>query len=103
MTTSPRFVAPLYAEVWTSASTGANTNSATFNTWASPFVTACGNVSGATTITLMLSVDGSNWYAGPTVVLSGAGNFYLNATVGVQYVALQSSNSVTATAFISAK
>lgn len=103
MTTSPRFVAPLYAEVWANGSTGAATNSATCNTYSSPFVTAFGNVSAATTITLMLSADGTNWYAGPTVVLTGAGNFYLNATVGAQYVALQSSNSVTATAVISAK
>jgi hypothetical protein len=91
------------ANVWSAATTGAATTSPSVNTYNSPFVSAFGNVSGATTITLMLSADNVNFYAGPTVVLSGAGNFYIDATVGAQYVALQSSNSVTATATIQAK
>ena len=94
---------PLQSLVWSAATTGANGQSSALDTGLCPFVSAFGNVSGATTITLMLSRDNVNWYAGPTVVVAGAGNFFLSAEVGAQFVALQSTNSVTATAVVSAK
>ena len=98
-----RFNPPLSVKAWSAATTGATTNSAVLNTYCSPFVTAAGNVSGACTVYLMLSIDGTTFYQGPSTVMAGAGNFYLNATVGVQWVALQTSSSVTATAVLSAK
>lgn len=101
-----RFVPPmggLQANAWDAATTGAGGTSSVLDTWSSPFVSAFGNVSGATTITLQFSADNSNFYDGPTVSPSGAGNFYLSATVGARYVRLKSSNSVTATATLSAK
>jgi hypothetical protein len=100
----PRNIPPLTAIIWSAAATGSATTSTTnVNLQNCPYVSVFGNVSGATTITLMLSIDGTNFYAGPTVTTSGAGNFYLNATVGAVFVALQSSSNVTATAVISAR
>lgn len=91
------------ANAWSNATTGANTNSNSLDIWGNPFVSAFGHVSGATTITLMYSQDNTNWYAGPTVVLAGAADFKIDATTGARYVALQSTNSVTATATLTAK
>lgn len=93
-----------HANIWNAAATGAGTTSTnTLRTFDAPFVSVFGHVSGATTITLMLSADGVNFYAGPTVSPSGAGDFFINATVGAQYLALQSSNNITATGSIQAK
>lgn len=99
----PRNIPPQSVVVWSAADTGANGQSATFDSVNCPFVSAFGHSSGATTITLMMSRDGSTFYAGPTQVLSGAGDFAINAQVGAQFLALQSTNDVTATGIISAK
>lgn len=99
----PRYTQPLTATPWNNVATGVNTPSASLRLYNCIFVSAFGNVSAATTITLALSSDGQNWYAGPNVVLAGAGNFSINAEVGAEYVALQSSANVTATGIISAK
>lgn len=105
MSAAGRLVPPLgtHGNIWNDASTGVATNGDVVNTFNSPFVSAFGHVDAASTLTLMLSADGSHFYAGPTVTTSGAGDFYINATVGCQYVTLQSSASVTATASIQAK
>jgi hypothetical protein len=91
------------ANAWSNAATGANGQSAALDTFSCPHVSAFGNASSATTITLMLSMDNINWYAGPTVVLAGAGNFYLTANIAARYIALQSTNNVTVTATLAAK
>jgi hypothetical protein len=98
-----RMASALLRPLWSSQLTGANGQSATADVGSCPWLTFCGHVDGATTLTVMLSSDGTTWYAGPTLSVSGAGQFYLNVTLGVQFVALQSSGSVTATAFVSAK
>ena len=100
---SVQFSQPLSAVAWNDVATGVATNSGVLDSHNSPFVSAFGHVSGATTITLMVSRDGSNFYAGSTVVLSGAADFCLNAEIGAEYVCLQSSADVTATAYLSAK
>jgi hypothetical protein len=99
----PLYTQPRSAQVWNAAVVGANGQSATFDTFNSPFVSALGHASAATTITLMVSPDGVTWYAGPTQVLAGAADFCLNATVGAEYVALQSLSAATITAYIGAK
>lgn len=94
----------VHANAWSAASTGAGGFSSSVDTWCAQAVTAFGNASGATTITLQVSQDGTNWYDSQiNQVLSGAGNFCLNATVGARFVRLKSSADVTATATISAK
>lgn len=85
------------------AATSANTNSSVVDVMDAFFVSAFGHVDGATTITLMYSIDGTNFYAGPTVTLAGAADFKIDATVAARYLALQSTNNVHATASICAK
>jgi hypothetical protein len=99
----PRFIHPQAAVVWSAATTGSAGNSNTLQAWDCPFVSAFGHVSGATTVTLMYSFDGTTFYAGPSTTLAGASDFHIDATTGAEYLALQSSSSVTATAVISAK
>ena len=100
----PLYTQPRTEKVWSATVVTANGQSATFDALNAPFVSAFGHSSAATTITLMLSSDNSNWYAGPTQVLAGAGDFCINATVGAEFVALQSlAASATITAWISAK
>jgi hypothetical protein len=95
---------PLQKTIWAAAATGANTTSTAFlDAGLCPFVSVIGTVSGATTITAMLSIDGVTFYAGPTQVLAGSGGFTFNFTTGAQYIALQSTNNVTATAIATAK
>lgn len=92
------------ANAWDAATTGAGGTSSALDTRCAPFVTAFGNSSGATTITIQVSQDNSNWYdSQSTQVLSGSGNFCIHATVAARFVRLKSSASVTATATISAK
>lgn len=71
--------------------------------WNCPFVSAFGNSSGAATLTLQYSMDGTNYYDGPAQTLSGSGNFRIDATTGARFVRLKSSASVTLTATICAK
>lgn len=90
--------------VWSAASTGVSTNGNVVDTNNNPFASIFGHVDGATTLTVMVSADKSNFYAsGTTIVMAGGGDFGINATLGCQYVTLQSSAGVTATATIQAK
>jgi len=94
----------LHANAWSAADTGAGGTSGPVDTWCAPHVTAFGNASGATTLTLQVSQDGTNWYDSQvTQALAGAGDFCLNASVGARFVRLKSSNDVNVTATISAK
>lgn len=105
MSQTGRLVPPLgnQGNVWNAAATGANTNGNIVDLGNCPFVSAFGHVSGAATVTLMLSADGANFYAGPTQVLSGAGDFCISGTIGARYGSLQSTANVTATGTIQAK
>lgn len=100
-----RFVPPLgvHANAWSAAATGVAGVSSALDTYSSPFVSAFGASSGAATFTIQYSQDGTNYYDGPSQVLSGAGDFRIDATCGARYVRLKSSANVTVTATISAK
>jgi hypothetical protein len=65
------------------------------DTWSCPFVTAFGHADGATTITLLASMDGTAFYATATQVLAGAADFGINVTCAARYFALKSSTGLT--------
>jgi hypothetical protein len=100
-----RNVSPIgvHGNAWKAASVAANGTSAVVDSWSCPYVSAFGNAGGATTLTLQYSLDGSNFYAGPSVTLGGAGDFHLDATTAARYLRLLSSSSATLTATIAAK
>ncbi len=92
-----------HANAWDAVAVAANGTSASLDVTNAPFVSAFGNASAATTITLQYSQDGTNWYDGPTVTLGAAGNFRIDATVGATNVRLKSSAAATITATIAGK
>jgi hypothetical protein len=87
----------------TAAAVGAGTNSSIIDTKNSPFVSAFGHASGATTISILYSADSVNFYAAHSVVLAGGADFCIDCICGAQYVCLQSSGAVNIWATISAK
>jgi hypothetical protein len=87
----------------TAAATGANGFSSIVNTFNAPFVSAFGHVDGATTINLQYSADGVNFATAHIVSPSGAADFDIDCICGGQYVRLQSTNGVNATATIQSK
>lgn len=101
---SHRFDTPqgVHANAWDNAATASGT-SAVFDTHSSPYVSAFGISDGAVTITLQYSMDGTNFYSGPSQVLAGAGDFRIDATCAARYVRLKSSAAVTVTATLAAK
>jgi hypothetical protein len=104
MGASGRGTLPATATIWNSESTGAGTTSTkNLQISNSAYVSCFGHVNNATTITVMASADGQNWYAGPSQTLGGASDFCIHATVGCGWIALQSSSNVTATAIASCK
>jgi hypothetical protein len=107
MSESGRFVDPIggQANAWSGpAATGVNGTSNSLKVSNCAFVSAYGHVDNATTLTLQVSADGTNFYdTGSTQTLGAAGDFCINATIGASYVRLKSSNNVNATATITAK
>lgn len=90
--------------LWNAASTGVAGNSSSLDTTYCANVTFYGTVSAATTLSVFVSPDDSNWYdSGVDYVAAGSGNFYINMTTGAKYVRLQSSADVTATAYADCK
>ena len=99
--TAPRGI---QGNAWAAAVVGANGTSNPVDTFAMPFVTAFGNASAATTITLQVSADGVTWYDSQVnQVLAGAGDFCLIATVAARLVRLKTLSAATITASILAK
>jgi hypothetical protein len=100
-----RNVSPIGVQgnAWNAASAGANGTSAVVDTWSCPFVSAFGNAGAATTISLQYSMDGANFYAGPSTTLSGSSDFHIDATTAARYLRLLSSAAATITATIAAK
>lgn len=104
MSGEARYSAPLSAYVWNNAAVAINGYSAVFDSWNSPFVTIFGTASGASTITVWGSNDGSNWFVLGTISATAtAGSLYLSLTCGAELMKLQSGSAVTLTAVISAK
>jgi len=100
-----RNVSPIgvHGNAWDAAAVAANGTSAVLDTWSCPYVSAFGNAGAATTLTLQYSLDGSNFYAGPSVNLSGASDFHIDATTAARYLRLLSSSAATITATLAAK
>ena len=69
----------------------------------SPFVSAFGHADAATTISILYSADGVNFYVAHSTVLSGAGDFAIDCMCGGQFVQLKSSGQANIWATISAK
>lgn len=89
---------------WANVATGAGGFSGSCDLQWSPFVSVFGHVSGATTITVQVSQDGTTWYdSQSTQVLAGAADFCIHATIGARYVRLKSSANITATATLAGK
>lgn len=111
MSAGGRKVPPLGTQgnVWAGVATGVNTPGNAVFLGSCRFLSVFGSVSGACTITLMISADGVTWYSsGLTASPAGAGTFVINGTVGAvmvgaQYATLQSSANVVATGTIQAK
>jgi hypothetical protein len=99
----PRNVVGAHANAWNAAAVGAGGTSASVDCQNTPFVSAFGNASAATTITVQYSQNDVDYYDGPNQVLGGAGNFRIDATVGARYVRLKSSAAATITATIAGK
>lgn len=96
-----------HGNAWNNASTGASGQSNSVNCYGLGTITAFGNVAAATTIYLVFSANGTNWYTDDTkkaVIAGGSGgDFAIHADVGAQFVRLASSANVTATATIQGK
>lgn len=89
---------------WNNAAVAANGVSNAVNIPYQVFVTCFGHVSAATTLTLQISQDGTNFYdTAVTAAPSGAVDFYLGTNIGAAYIRLKTSNAVTITATLSAK
>lgn len=89
---------------WATGSTpGAGGFSNDFQVTDCKYMTAFGSASGATTITLQFSQDGTTFRDGPTQVLAGAGDFYFNITTGCRRVRLKTSAAVTVSGTITGK
>lgn len=88
-----------HANAWSAAAVAAGGISASLDTQSTSTVSAFGNVNAATTITLQVSQNNTNWYdTGHSQVLAGSGDFALTVTIGARYVRLKSSAAVTITA-----
>lgn len=65
-------------------------------------ISVFGNTSGASTITVQVSQDGTNFYS-ITPTIAANGNFHAFYETGARYVRLSSSAAVTITATIAGK
>ena len=91
-----------HANAWDAATVAINGTSAAIDLIDARTVTAFGNTSGATTLTLQVSQDRVNWYNHPTTVAAN-GNFAQTWDVASRYCRLHSSAAATITATVSAK
>ena len=90
-----------HANAWSAAAVGAGGTSASLDTQSMGVVSAFGNASAATTITVQVSQNNTNWYDTPhTQALAASGDFAISATLGARYIRLKSSAAATITATI---
>lgn len=110
----PSSVPPITAYVWgtpgsrpgvlpTAQAVGAGVASNAVDTVNHPFVSAFGNASGATTMSLQYSADGITWFTRQSVTLTGAGDFSIDCLCGARFLRLSTSGAVNLVAVISAK
>lgn len=89
---------------WNAVAVAAAGVSATIDTGGLANVCVFGSASAATTISVNVSADGSNWYpSNNSQALSAAGDFYLQFACGAQYIQLSSLDAATITATVAAK
>lgn len=91
-----------HANAWDAASTGVGGTSTAVDCQYVSQVAVFGDTSGASTLTVQLSQDNSNFYDSETTI-SADGDFGTTVSVGARYVRLHSSADVTATATIAGK
>jgi len=104
VTTTPTTPVGAEGNAWAAAVVGANGTSASIDCQFVPFVTAFGNASANTTITLQVSQDNAAFYdAASSKIVGGGGNFAIFVTVGARYVRLKTSAAATITATIASK
>lgn len=97
-------VAGTEANAWSAESTGAGGFSDSVDCRYEKNISAFGNVDGATTLTLQVSQNNTDFYdTDVDVTTGGADDFHLFLETGARYVRLKSSADVTATASIVAK
>lgn len=102
--TFPRNQPPhgIHGNAWDAVAVSSSGTSGTLDTQGAAFVTAFGNTSGSSTLTLQFSQDGTNWYDS-SYTIAANGNFGTTFTVGARHVRLKSGSAVTITATLSAK
>jgi hypothetical protein len=91
------------ANAWSAATVGIAGTSNVVDTAYTPFCSAFGNTSNASTITVQLSADGSTFYSSATNTGAVTGNFGLSFSPGARYVRLISSAASTITATLQCK
>jgi hypothetical protein len=87
--------------LWSAASVGVNGVSAIIDLLDAETITIFGHTSGASTLTIMVSADRTNFYAMDTIAANG--DFADTQYVGVRYMQLKSSAAVTITATLMGK
>jgi hypothetical protein len=90
-----------HANAWSAAAVLANGVSASIDTQNCPFISVFGNTDGATTITVQMSQDNTNFYDAESTVANG--DFSISNTYGARYIRLKSSQARTITATIAGK
>lgn len=91
-----------HGNAWNAASVGAAGKSTAVELHNAFNVTAFGNTSGASTLTLEVSQNGTTWYAHPTSIAAN-GDFAQSWQIGAKWARLSSSAAVTITATLAAK
>lgn len=89
---------------WNAASVNAAGTSSAVDCQYQRNISAFGSVDAATTVSVYVSQDNTNFYdSGSSVALGGSGNFHVSLTTAARYVRLQSSGTATITATIAGK
>ena len=90
------------ANAWSAASVSANGTSTAIDMGQAAVISAFGNTSATTTITVQFSQDNTNFYDSATTVVAN-GNFGITFNHGARYVRLKSSAAATITATLAGK
>lgn len=86
---------------WNAAAVAAGGTSTALDKGSTSVVSAFGNASAATTITIQVSQNNATWFdTAATQVLAGAGDFHITLTTAARYVRLKSSGAATITGTI---
>lgn len=98
-----RPIAGRHGNAWTAVAVAISGVSTAIDASTYPYCTIFGNTSGAATLTVQLSADGTTWYSSATNTGAVTGNFGVSFTTGARWVRLISNAAVTITATIQCK